>query len=98
MSGTAFGTIVLHVSPDAASGGPLGLVESGDTIAISVANRTIELRVAEDELERRRQIAGQTVPSPVARRGYDWLHSEFITQAEHGCDFRFLRQIRSSPD
>jgi dihydroxy-acid dehydratase len=98
MSGTAFGTIVLHVSPDAASGGPLGLVESGDTIAISVANRTIELRVAEDELERRRKIAGQTVASPVAKRGYDWLHSEFITQAEHGCDFRFLRQIRSSPD
>ena len=98
MSGTAFGTIVLHVSPDAASGGPLGLVESGDTIAISVANRTIELRVAEDELERRRKIAGQTVASPVAKRGYDWLHSEFITQAEHGCDFRFLGQIRSSPD
>jgi dihydroxy-acid dehydratase len=98
MSGTAFGTIVLHVSPDAASGGPLGLVESGDTIAISVANRTIALRVAEDELDRRRQIASQTALSPVARRGYDWLHSEFITQAEHGCDFRFLRQIRSSPE
>jgi dihydroxy-acid dehydratase len=98
MSGTAFGTIVLHVSPDAASGGPLGLVESGDTIAISVANRTITLHVAADELVRRRQIASQTVASPVAKRGYDWLHSEFITQAEHGCDFRFLRQIRSSPD
>ena len=90
MSGTAFGTIVLHVSPDAASGGPLSFVETGDVIALSVRDRSIELRVAADELQRRKAATAPAAAGP-AKRGYDWLYSEFVTQAEFGCDFRFLQ-------
>jgi dihydroxy-acid dehydratase len=90
MSGTAFGTVVLHVSPDAASGGPLALVRSGDTIELSVANRRIDLLVDPAELERRRT-ALPAPPAP-ALRGHDWLHSQFVTQADEGCDFTFLQR------
>jgi dihydroxy-acid dehydratase len=89
MSGTAFGTIVLHVTPDAASGGPLGLVRDGDRIRLSVAERRLELLVPEDELDRRRQMAPA---APVTTsRGYDRLYREQILQADEGCDFRFLQ-------
>jgi len=90
MSGTAFGTVVLHVSPDAASGGMLALVRSGDTIELSVANRRLALLVDPDELERRR--AALPVPAAPAVRGHDWLHAQFITQADQGCDFTFLQR------
>ncbi|HWL66973.1 MAG TPA: dihydroxy-acid dehydratase [Geminicoccus sp.] len=89
MSGTAFGTIVLHVTPDAASGGPLGLVRDGDRIRLSVAERRLELLVPEEELERRRQSAPAAVRP--ASRGYDRLYQEQILQADEGCDFRFLQ-------
>jgi dihydroxy-acid dehydratase len=94
MSGTAFGTIVLHVSPDAASGGPLSLAQTGDVIALSVHERSIELRVSPDELHRRIAAAEPAAAGP-HKRGYDWLHSEFVTQAELGCDFRFLMKFRA---
>jgi dihydroxy-acid dehydratase len=90
MSGTAYGTIVLHVAPDAASGGPLGLVESGDRIRLSVARKSIELLVDAETLERRRTL--RVAPGPVtARRGYARLYQEQILQADEGCDFRVLR-------
>ncbi|HEX2528037.1 MAG TPA: dihydroxy-acid dehydratase [Geminicoccus sp.] len=89
MSGTAFGTIVLHVSPDAASGGTLGLVRNGDRIRLSVEERRIELLVAEDELARRRAARQPAVPA--APRGYARLYQEQILQADEGCDFRFLQ-------
>jgi dihydroxy-acid dehydratase len=96
MSGTAFGTVILHVSPDAASGGMLALVRSGDTIGLSVAHRRLELLVDPTELERRQ--AALPAAAPPARRGHDWLHSQFITQADEGCDFTFLqRQGVSEP-
>jgi len=89
MSGTAYGTIVLHVAPDAASGGPLGLVESGDRIRLSVARKSIELLVDAETLERRRTL--RVAPGPVtARRGYARLYQEQILQADEGCDFRVL--------
>jgi dihydroxy-acid dehydratase len=89
MSGTAFGTIVLHVSPDAASGGPLGLVRNGDRIRLSVSERRIELLVAEEELSVRR---GALPAEPaVPERGYARLYQEQILQADEGCDFRFLQ-------
>ena len=88
MSGTAYGTVVLHVSPDAASGGPLALVRSGDRIRLSVGARQLELLVAAEELERRR--AGR-VPAVRPERGYARLYAEHITQAGAGCDFDFLR-------
>jgi len=91
MSGTAFGTIVLHVSPEAAVGGPLALVRSGDRIRLSVQSRRLDLLVAESELAQRR---GTMRIAPAPRRGYAHLYMNTVLQAEHGCDFDFLR---SSP-
>ena len=92
MSGTAFGTIVLHVSPDAASRGPLALAETGDRVRLSVRERRLDLLVEGRELDRRRETLdrGPTSAAPQARRGHDWLHDRFATQAEKGCDFSFL--------
>jgi dihydroxy-acid dehydratase len=90
MSGTAYGTIVLHVSPDAAAGGPLGLVRDGDRIRLSVAERRIELLVDAAELERRQAAMGPSIkPSP--SRGYQKLYYDQILQADEGCDFDFLK-------
>jgi dihydroxy-acid dehydratase len=89
MSGTAFGTVVLHVTPDAASGGPLGLVRNGDRVRLSVQERRLDLLVDLRELDRRR--AEQVTLPPVARRGYARLYAEQILQADRGCDFAFLR-------
>ena len=89
MSGTAFGTIVLHASPEAAVGGSIGLVRDGDLIRLDGPNGVLELLVEEAELARRRQ--SWTAPTlPGAERGYLALYLEQVTQAEDGCDFRFL--------
>jgi dihydroxy-acid dehydratase len=88
MSGTAFGTIVLHVTPDAASGGPLGLVRNGDRIRLSVKNRRIELLVDEAELKKR--AAAAPTQTKIPERGYGKLFAEQILGADEGCDFRFL--------
>jgi dihydroxy-acid dehydratase len=92
MSGTAFGTIVLHVAPDAASGGPLALAESGDRVSLSVRDRRLDLLVDADALRRRREALARkpVVTGSKAERGYAWLHNAFVTQAEEGCDFAFL--------
>jgi len=89
MSGTAYGTIVLHVAPEAAVGGPLGLVRSGDQIRLSVKERRLDLLVDEKELARRRSAAKPT--SDPSLRGYDKLFRESVMQAPDGCDFDFLR-------
>ena len=88
MSGTAFGTIVLHVTPDAASGGPLGLVRTGDRIRLSVKQRKIELLVDDAELKKRAAGAKSVVEKPT--RGYAKLFAEQILGADEGCDFKFL--------
>ena len=90
MSGTAYGTIVLHVSPEAAAGGPLALVRNGDRIRLSVKSRSIDLAVAEPEIARRRAQWKPPVAQPA--RGYAKLYMEHVLQAEHGCDFDFLRK------
>ncbi|MES2534252.1 MAG: IlvD/Edd family dehydratase [Pseudomonadota bacterium] len=95
MSGTAFGTIVLHVTPDAASGGPLALVRNGDRIKLSVENKSIELLVTAEELDRRRA-AIPAVPRRM-RRGYDRLYADHVTGADGGCDFDFMRQLPGCP-
>jgi len=93
MSGTAFGTIVLHVTPEAADGGPLGLVKSGDRLRLSVAERRIDLLVNAAELaERRRVQLRRSAPT----RGYAKLFHEHVLQADGGCDFDFLRPVRAS--
>jgi dihydroxy-acid dehydratase len=89
MSGTAFGTVVLHVTPDAASGGPLGLVRSGDRIRLSVKQRRIELMIDDSELKRRAAAAPKTAHAP--DRGYAKLFAEQILGADEGCDFAFLK-------
>ena len=90
MSGTAYGTIVLHVSPESAVGGPLALVRNGDRIRLSVRERRIDLLVHEDEI-RKRKAAWQPPVTPPAR-GYAKLYMDHVLQAEHGCDFDFLRK------
>jgi dihydroxy-acid dehydratase len=92
MSGTAFGTVVLHVSPEAAVGGPLAWVRNGDRIRLSVARRELQLLVSDEELARRAQ--AQPVVEPQAERGYAHLFLKHVLQAGQGVDFDFLR---SSP-
>jgi dihydroxy-acid dehydratase len=88
MSGTAYGTVVLHVAPEAAAGGPLALVRTGDLIILDVPARTLSLDVPDDELARRRE-AWTPPPSP-ATRGWTWLYTEHVQQANTGCDLDFL--------
>jgi dihydroxy-acid dehydratase len=90
MSGTAFGTVVLHVAPESAVGGPLALVRNGDRIRLDVPARRIELLVAEEELAKRAREFRPTYPAPI--RGYANLFQEHVTQADEGCDFDFLVQ------
>jgi dihydroxy-acid dehydratase len=90
MSGTAFGTIVLHITPESAVGGPLALVKTGDMIRLDVAKRSIDLLVDAAELEKRR--AALKLPTAEwAKRGYAHLFFETILQADEGCDFDFMR-------
>jgi len=91
MSGTAFGTIILHVTPEAAIGGPLAYVRNGDRIRLSVGERSISLLVSDEELEARRQ--SQELPSCSAERGYAKLFMDTVTQADKGVDFDFLRSV-----
>jgi dihydroxy-acid dehydratase len=94
MSGTAFGTVILHVTPDAASGGPLAFVRTGDRLRLSVRERSLALLVEDDELGRRRAgMPKDAHPEPSSFRGYDWLYNNFVTQANEGCDFAFLRKV-----
>ncbi|NKC29399.1 dihydroxy-acid dehydratase [Falsiroseomonas selenitidurans] len=88
MSGTAFGTIVLHIAPEAAVGGPLALVETGDRIRLSVRDRSLDLLVDAAELDRRR---AAWTPAPAPARGWDRLVHEQVTQAPEGADLRFLQ-------
>jgi dihydroxy-acid dehydratase len=92
MSGTAFGTVVLHVTPESAVGGPLAHVRTGDRIRLSVAGRMLQLLVGDDELARRAQ--ANPVAPPSAERGYRKLFLQSVTQADQGVDFDFLRAPR----
>ncbi len=89
MSGTAFGTIILHVTPDSASGGPLGLVKTGDRIKLSVKQRRVDLLVDDKELERRKAASKKSIQTPA--RGYARLYAQEILGADQGCDFGFLK-------
>ena len=91
MSGTAFGTVVLHVCPEAAVGGPLGLVRTGDRIALSVEKRRLDLLVEEKELRSRRAAAPPSIPA----RGYERLYLQSVQQAHLGADFDFLAATSS---
>jgi len=88
MSGTSYGTCVLHVAPESFVGGPLALVRNGDLITLDVAKRLLQLEVSDEELRRRAQ--AWTPPPPIFDRGYGALYSEHVGQADQGCDFDFL--------
>ena len=90
MSGTAYGTIVLHVTPEAAVGGPLALVKNGDRIKISVKNRSLDLLISEEETQNRLKKLHIKSP-PKYHRGYKKLYYDTVLQADGGCDFDFLR-------
>jgi dihydroxy-acid dehydratase len=96
MSGTAFGTIVLHITPESAAGGPLGLVRTGDMIRLDVEDRRIDLLVEDAELARRS--AEPRTARPVPRRGYARLFHDTVTQADRGCDFDFLTGEPDHPE
>src|SRR4030088_2610000 len=91
MSGTAFGTIVLHITPESAVGGPLALVKNGDMIRLDVAKRSIDLLVDAKKLEKRRAALAPARPPEWARRGYAYLFKETILKADEGCDCGFCR-------
>jgi dihydroxy-acid dehydratase len=93
MSGTAFGTIVLHVTPESAVGGPLALVRSGDMIRLDVPARRIELLVDAAELSRRQAELAKLPPTIPPRRGYARLFDQTILQADEGCDFDFMTGV-----
>jgi dihydroxy-acid dehydratase len=89
MSGTSYGTVVLHVAPEAAAGGPLAIVETGDQICLDVAHRKLELLLSDEEISRRLR---NWNPLPSAHlRGYPRLYIDHVLQADQGCDFDFLR-------
>jgi dihydroxy-acid dehydratase len=89
MSGTAYGTVVLHISPESSVGGTLALVKTGDIIELNTGKRSLTLHVPEDELQRRR--SAWTPPEPVADRGYIRMFIDHVEQADKGCDFDFLK-------
>jgi dihydroxy-acid dehydratase len=96
MSGTSYGSCVLHVSPESHIGGNLALVENGDMIELNVDARSLRLLVDDDELRRRR--SHWSPPSPRFTRGYGWLFCNHVTQAHEGCDFDFLQGGRNTDE
>jgi dihydroxy-acid dehydratase len=96
MSGTHYGSCVLHIAPESAVGGPLALVKSGDMIELDVAARSLHLCVDDSELATRR--AAWTPPPPRNSRGYVRLYQAHVTQAHEGCDFDFLQGAQASPE
>jgi dihydroxy-acid dehydratase len=90
MSGTAFGTVIVHVTPESANGGPLAAVRNGDMISLDVPNRKLELLVDDEEIQRR--LSETKPPAAPFKRGYGWMFAQHILQADQGCDFDFLRK------
>jgi dihydroxy-acid dehydratase len=89
MSGTSFGTVILHVVPEAALGGNLALVENGDLIELDIPNRKLQLLVSDEELAQRKE--NWHAPVSLHKRGYPKLFIREILQADEGCDFEFLK-------
>ena len=96
MSGTAYGTCVLHISPESYIGGPLAFVQDGDPITVNIDRGRLDLLIPEPELANRR--ARWIRPSPKYERGYSALYLERVTQAHLGCDFDFLNRKGNTPE
>jgi len=91
MSGTAYGTVVLHVAPEAAAGGPLGLVRDGDIIELNVSERSLHLEVSDEELAQRTPALSMTDAFANPKRGWERLYIDHVMQADRGADFDFLQ-------
>ena len=89
MSGTAFGTIILHVSPESAVGGPFSILKTGDKIKLSVKNKSLNVLLSKKELEKR--LKNTKIKAPIIKRGYLKLYYDTVLQADEGCDFDFLK-------
>ena len=96
MSGTSYGTCVLHVAPESAVGGPLALIETGDIVTLDVPGRVLRMEVSDDELKRRK--AAWTPPKPFYPRGFGAIYVRHVTQADQGCDFDFLTADGKVPE
>jgi dihydroxy-acid dehydratase len=96
MSGTAYGTVVLHVAPEGVKAGPLAVIRSGDIVELDVPNRRLDLKLSPEEIEHR--LADFTAPAPKYARGYGAMFLDHVTQAHEGCDFDFLRGRSENPD
>jgi L-arabonate dehydrase len=94
MSGTAYGTVVLHTAPEAAAGGPLAIVKNGDMIELDVPNRRLQLHISEDELASR--LSAWQAPAPPMTSGYWKLYIDHVLQADEGADLDFLVGKRGS--
>jgi L-arabonate dehydrase len=94
MSGTAYGTVVLHTSPEAAAGGPLSAVQNGDIICLDVPNRSLTVEISEEEMARR--LSSFVSRAEVPPSGYAWLHHQHVQGADLGADLDFLRGCRGS--
>jgi dihydroxy-acid dehydratase len=92
MSGTSFGTVVLHVAPESAVGGPLAIVQTGDEIVLDAAARRIDVDLSQEQIEKR--LREYSRPKPHYERGYGKMFLEHVTQANLGCDFDFLRAVK----
>ena len=95
MSGTSYGACILHVAPESFVGGPLALVQTGDIISVDVPNRRLDMVVSDEVLAERK--AAWVQPEPRYQRGYGWVFSKHIEQADKGCDFDFLRTEFGDP-
>jgi dihydroxy-acid dehydratase len=96
MSGTHYGSCVLHISPESAVGGPLALLRTGDVVEIDLAARRIAMLVSDEELAQRR--AAWVAPLQPFQRGYTQLYQQHVTQAHQGCDFDFLQGTAPTPE
>ena len=95
MSGTAAGTIILHVCPEAAAGGTLDIVQSGDIIKLDVKQRLLELKLSDEEIaNRKKSKKSKKSDKIIKRRGYDKIFHENVLQADKGADFDFLRPVK----
>jgi L-arabonate dehydrase len=95
MSGTSFGTVVLHITPESAAGGPLAIVRTGDEIVLDARRRRIDVNLPQEEIDRR--LKEFQPPRPHFERGYGKLFLDHVTQADEGCDFDFLRPAELRP-
>src|SRR5699024_8257422 len=93
MSGTAFGTVVLHIAPEAAVGGPIGLIRDGDWIEMDVYNRLLNIDISDEELHKRQE---NWVAPSFKDRGYYWMYRKHVLQADQGGDFDFMLPIKEN--